>query len=840
MADRERAAGVELASEVARLINVGEPLAAVCSAIAQRLRKLCDLQWGSVSLLDDRGEVLESTPLSPAVETQIERDGKCAVQESVMGWVVHAQEPLCLERVGAAPPFPEQAVLLAHGVACLAIVPVLFRDKIIGTLNLGSGTPGAIRSGDLALFELLAQLLALALGRARADAVRRKSASLALLSEVGRLAQSSLDLDRLLADVAALLRDHLRARFVAFSVLDPARESLVLRAASYGGGVVGTAPGKERTGAGSAVNVLIEGGADSAGTLVLPDPAHSYRAPAPGSSTAIVVALRSGERVHGIAEIGRDLEEAFTADDTKLVEAISDRIAGALDTAALFQEIEKSNRELAGARDELTILYEIGRTATSTLDLDRILGPVAKMICDSFGHDFVAVFLSAEGELVLRAWAVRDARGAPEAPAPGSIGPDTARVRAIAQEDATSLVREVARAEETLIVSNVTRSPRSQPLLAGSRSAVAIPLRVGRNVVGIMAVESLEENAFDLEDVRILETLADQLASAIDNARLYRELLAANEKQAQTFRELSSVKDDLMHATRLAALGEMSGRVAHEVLNPITGILARVQTDLRKMPSTERSGLALLGRILERWQDAFHKGTFIKTLEEEMQKKGGERYLTLMAEILTSTLAGQNELREDLAFVERHALRIVKIVDSLRGLARQSQTRERTSIIPILVESVELLRDACEKRSIELVERYPEALPDVEVDPSEMVQVFSNVLRNAMQAIDVKGEGSGRIMVDASYAEPNVRVRIGDTGTGIAAEHIPLLFEGDFTTKDRTMGTGLGLSLVRRFLRGYGGEIELESTEPGRGTTFCLTIPRAGDAPQGASAPSRN
>jgi len=70
-------------------------------------------------------------------------------------------------------------------------------------------------------------------------------------------------------------------------------------------------------------------------------------------------------------------------------------------------------------------------------------------------------------------------------------------------------------------------------------------------------------------------------------------------------------------------------------------------------------------------------------------------------------------------------------------------------------------------------------------------------------------------------------VRVRDTGSGIAAEHIPRLFEQDFTTKDPSMGTGLGLAICRRFLRGYGGDIVLEWTEVGHGSAFLITIPAA-------------
>ena len=816
--DRARVA-VSLASEIAAAINAGMSLGEVCRVMAAALLGVYDLRWGSISLLDETNTFLDTTALDTSVETAIDRGPRNTLQGSLMGWVVLSQRPMILADVAATDALPEQQSLLRVGLLSVAMVPIMFRDKIIGTFNLGSGSPGELTPEEQPIYVLLAELVALAIGRARAEVVKRQSTALSLLSEVGRLAQSTLDLDRLLGAVAGLVRDHFHASFAGFSVFDSRRSGIVLKGVAYASGVAGPGGGSTRLIPDTLVRQVVE----EKRLVIAEDRRLCYPPLVPGDWSQVMLSLRSGERLRGVLEVGRSPAEPFAVEELGLLETLSDRMAGALDTAALFAELEATNRDLSGARDELAILYEIGRVATSTLDLDRILGPVARMVCDNFGYDFAAIFLTRDADLELRSWAAAEP-GAEHDPAAVRLDTVKVRVEIAAQANHSSLVRDVARVGETLVVSNTTRNPRSAPLLAHSASAAAIPLKVGVTVVGVMTVESARANAFDLEDVRILETLSDQLASAIDNARLYRELLAANERQARTFRELRNVQDDLMQATRLAALGEMSGRVAHEVLNPMTGVLARVQSDIKRLPSPERSGLVLVQRIVERWREAERSGDLMAAMREELDRKGGDRYLSLVLEILTGAAAMEGQLREDLAFVERHCLRIVKIVDSLRGLARQSQARERGSIVPILREAVELARDGCERRRIQLVESYPSNLPDVEVDPSEIVQVVSNVLQNAVQAIEATGR-PGRITVQASCREGVLEIRIRDTGGGILPEHAPYLFEQDFTTKDRSMGTGLGLAICRRFLRGYDGDIVLEESEMEQGSVFLLTIP---------------
>ena len=110
-------------------------------------------------------------------------------------------------------------------------------------------------------------------------------------------------------------------------------------------------------------------------------------------------------------------------------------------------------------------------------------------------------------------------------------------------------------------------------------------------------------------------------------------------------------------------------------------------------------------------------------------------------------------------------------------------------------------------------------------DKDELVQVFSNVLRNALHAVDAAKRRAPVIRIATQRKGDRVEVRIIDNGTGIKPEHLSRIFEPDFTTKSVEEGTGLGLSISRRLVRAFGGDLDVEQTIEGEGTTFLIWFP---------------
>jgi two-component system, NtrC family, sensor kinase len=124
----------------------------------------------------------------------------------------------------------------------------------------------------------------------------------------------------------------------------------------------------------------------------------------------------------------------------------------------------------------------------------------------------------------------------------------------------------------------------------------------------------------------------------------------------------------------------------------------------------------------------------------------------------------------------------------------------------------------------------------VMVDRYEFVQIVTNLLRNACLAIEDKnGRAGGQVTIATEVGADLVAVRVRDDGCGIADESIPRLFEASFTTRSSRDGTGLGLGIARRLARGFGGELRLERSAVGQGSTFLLEIPVARRAGRGVN-----
>ena len=311
------------------------------------------------------------------------------------------------------------------------------------------------------------------------------------------------------------------------------------------------------------------------------------------------------------------------------------------------------------------------------------------------------------------------------------------------------------------------------------------------------------------------------------------QLAESNEQLAAEVDQRKRVQESLLKAERLAVVGETSGRVAHEVLNPITSILSRVEFNLSQWQ--EFSQLVENSReIVEDWHKEYRTGTFpeyLRTTSEDGLPYGDEDF-ALLDKLLTSQLVFQQKRREDLNFVHKQLQRVIKIVNNLRESVITKRHVRKLDISVAIGEAYDVLADSLAKRRIRAVSKIPENLPQVMADESEMVQAFTNLFRNAMQSIDEKQQREGIIETEVLVGEDVLEIRITDSGTGIPEDAQQAIFSFDFTTKSRDQGTGLGLGISRRFVRESGGDLVLEKTAEGEGTTFLLTIPYIIEGPR--------
>lgn len=281
---------------------------------------------------------------------------------------------------------------------------------------------------------------------------------------------------------------------------------------------------------------------------------------------------------------------------------------------------------------------------------------------------------------------------------------------------------------------------------------------------------------------------------------------------------LRDTQEELLKTEKMAVVGQMSGMVAHEVLNPISAVKVRVDLGLPKAHELVKV-IEVLGRIINDWQTEEKKGTFTAYFAAT-----GPKDLAILAKISETLLKRQADRIGDLEFLDRQVQRIIKIIDNLREMSRQEKSVEKVDVAKLLDEVLDDMGDGIRKREIELRREYL-ARPIVMVDYMEVYSIFSNLIKNAMQAIDNQPAGVERLIavrLDV-YNGMQSLVEISDSGIGMSAEQREAIFTPGFTSKGRR-GTGIGTSFARKLARQFGGDILVKESVPGKGSTFQVLL----------------
>lgn len=253
-----------------------------------------------------------------------------------------------------------------------------------------------------------------------------------------------------------------------------------------------------------------------------------------------------------------------------------------------------------------------------------------------------------------------------------------------------------------------------------------------------------------------------------ERERLLREIEEWNQelehRVAQKSAELERAQMEIIQAEKLAALGHLSGGMAHEIRNPLNSI-------------------------------------------------------GLFAQILSSGVQGNSELQEYPAKI----LTEVDRIDSILGKLLNASKRPRGQMGPVSIseeieQALEIFDVQTKAQNIHVVKNFRHIPPKIQADPQEMAQIFNNIIANAIYEMQQGGE----LRIDLDHDEENIQVDISDTGGGVPQENLYKVFDPFFTTKSR--GTGLGLSVVLRIVKNYGGKINLDSRE-GAGTSFHVRLP---------------
>ena len=312
----------------------------------------------------------------------------------------------------------------------------------------------------------------------------------------------------------------------------------------------------------------------------------------------------------------------------------------------------------------------------------------------------------------------------------------------------------------------------------------------------------------ELRLTRHVAALTEALQEQLEERKLVEEALRREKSEQQTLiQRLEEAHNQLLQSEKMASIGQLAAGVAHEINNPI----GYVNSNLGSLQKYVEALLRLIA--------AYEK------YEADLSQEHAESLQMLKNEIDLAYL------REDINELMTESLgglqRVKRIVQDLKDFSHVSDSEIQWANVESGLESTLNVVWNELKYKAEVINDYGN-IPEIECIPSQLNQVFMNLLVNAAQAIPERGE----ITVRTRRVDDRVCIEISDTGTGIPQELMNRIFDPFFTTKPVGTGTGLGLSIAHGIIRKHKGRIDVRS-EPGKGTSFQVYLPirQSGDEP---------
>ena len=463
-----------------------------------------------------------------------------------------------------------------------------------------------------------------------------------------------------------------------------------------------------------------------------------------GRSEFVVVPIMAKDRALGALIADNEFNrKPITDDEVDLLSSLAHQAGLALENARVYESLKLHF-------SEVSTLQEVGKGILSTTNLADVLELIARISAQVIGATGSILWLHDEdtGQVIPRA----------------SFGKGTS----IVERKLKNLGEELARwalAEKAPVLVPDTKSDArfTEEERAVTRSLVAVPLTALDSIVGVitvydkMARSDFDTNVFEKGDEQFLAILADQAAIAVQNARLFEAFKEAEKR-------LRDTQTLLLRTEKLAALGEMSAKMAHEIRNPLTSI-------------------------------------------------GG------FARRVSKTLKANDPNKDYLEVIIRETDRLERILNEQLQFAQLSRPRLKMEDLNSVVEqSLVLVSEESLRKKAKILKRLSLDLPKLLLDSDKMKQVLINILQNALKFLPV----GGKIKVETKRAGDFVHVIIGNEGERIPGELMDRLFVPFFTSgKD---GTGLGLAVAYQIVKEHGGEIRVKSDDEWS-TVFCVCLP---------------
>lgn len=433
-------------------------------------------------------------------------------------------------------------------------------------------------------------------------------------------------------------------------------------------------------------------------------------------------------------------------------------------------ERKKSEEAIRRRNEYLAASAEISKLVTSTLDLNSIFARTVNLIIERFNFYHAGIFIVEETgfNAVLRE-------------ATGQAGAEMKERRHTLQLNEKSIVGKVTLDGQAVVANDVTVNllHKFNPLLPETRAEAALPLRIGNRVIGAIDIQSKTIGAFTEDDIAVLQTLADQVAVAIDNARSF-EL---SQEAVMEMREIDRLKSQFL------------ANMSHELRTPLNSIIG-------------------FSRVIIKGID----GPVTELQQQDLTAiyNSGQHLLGLINDVLdlSKIEAGKMEL----AFDEVNIADVTSsVLSTMSGLIKDRPIQMKRIIQP--------------------------NLPTVRADAIRVRQVMINLLSNASKFTDEGDILVEVGLKPGPTGRNELRVSVTDSGAGIAKQDQTKLFQAfsqvDDSPTRKTGGTGLGLSICQHIINMHGGRIWVDS-DLGKGSTFTFTLPLFRKEKEGESTSGGN
>ncbi|GEM_PF-2794027 len=468
--------------------------------------------------------------------------------------------------------------------------------------------------------------------------------------------------------------------------------------------------------------------------------------------------IRIKGRIIAVLDVQSNEKNAFKEEDVHILSIVADQIAVALHNARLYEEAAKQS-------ERLSAINRLARAVSSTLETDELLDRTFKMIRKLFSFDsaYIALFDQKNETVDYR---IFTDRGRDIGPFKTSLKNAYPSTRYVINNKVSLTVNDFPRYLKRVIEKEYhgTNTPPN--------AILTVPLKSKERITGVISVQSYGNTTYTDEDTEFLQTLADQVSVALENANLFEEL----GRELEMRKEL---QNQLVQAQKMEAIGTLAGGIAHDFNNILTAIIG--YTDLLLNDVTDKNLVSELHEI----------------------KNAAKRAASLTSQLLAFG-------RKQMLTVE--TLDLNTVVKGLEGMLRR-----------LIMENIDL----------KVITDKAPCL--VKSDQNQLNQIIMNLVVNAKDAMPEGGKltiETRRVHLGKEYTEKHVDFKPGDyvmlavsdSGIGMDSETIKHIFEPFFTTKGMGKGTGLGLSMVYGITKQTGGDIFVYS-EPGRGTTFKIYLP---------------